>query len=62
MIEAAVAHSDATGKSKLLDVACQYADYIDSVFGRDEGKKRRYCGHPEIELALVNCTNGTSIV
>lgn len=53
LIEAAVAHFQATGKRSLLDIVCRYADYIDSVFGREEGKERGYCGHPEIELALI---------
>lgn len=53
MIEAAVAHFEATGKKTLLDVVCGYADYIDSVFGKEPEKKRGYPGHEEIELALV---------
>lgn len=53
LIEAAVAHFDATGKRTLLDVVCRYAAHIDSVFGREEGKKPGYCGHEEIELALI---------
>lgn len=53
LIEAAVAHYQATGKRTLLDVVCRYADYIGQVFGRDEGKLRGYCGHEEVELALV---------
>jgi DUF1680 family protein len=53
LIEAAVAHFQATGKRVLLDALCRYADYIDSVFGPDPGKKRGYPGHEEIELALV---------
>jgi len=53
LIEAGVAHFEATGKRALLDVVTRYADYIDSVFGREPGKRRGYCGHPEIELALV---------
>lgn len=53
LIEAAVAHFEATGKRALLDVACRYADYINTVFGREEGKRRGYCGHEEIELALI---------
>ncbi|MDQ2886279.1 MAG: glycoside hydrolase family 127 protein [Chloroflexota bacterium] len=53
LIEAAVAHFQATGKRVLLDALCRYADYIDSVFGPEEGKKRGYPGHEEIELALV---------
>jgi DUF1680 family protein len=53
MIEAAVAHFQATGKRVLLDAMCRYADYIDTVFGSEPGKKRGYPGHEEIELALV---------
>ena len=51
LIEAGVAHYQATGKDKLLTIARRFADLIDSIFGR--GKKRGYPGHPEIELALV---------
>ena len=53
LIEAAVAHFQATGKRVLLDALCRYADYIDTVFGTAPGKKRGYPGHEEIELALV---------
>jgi DUF1680 family protein len=53
LIEAAVAHFEATGKRSLLDVMIRYADYIASVFGRGAGQRRGYCGHPEIELALL---------
>ncbi|KGM45070.1 glycoside hydrolase family 127 protein [Neobacillus niacini] len=53
LIEAGVAHYEATKKRTLLDVVCRYADHIDSVFGLEEGKRRGYCGHQEIELALV---------
>ncbi|ADH61394.1 protein of unknown function DUF1680 [Thermoanaerobacter mathranii subsp. mathranii str. A3] len=53
LIEAAVAYYEATGKKKLLDVACRFADHIDSIFGPEPGKKRGYPGHEEIELALV---------
>ena len=53
LIEAAVVHFEATGKDRLLRVARRFADYIDSRFGREPGKIRGYCGHPEIELALL---------
>jgi DUF1680 family protein len=59
LIEAAVAHSQATGNHNLLDAACRYADLIDATFGRDVGKKPGYCGHPEIELALVKLFHAT---
>ncbi len=53
LIEAGVAHHQATGKTPLLDVVRRYADHIDTVFGTGPGQKRGYCGHEEIELALV---------
>lgn len=53
MIEAGVAAYELLGKKQLLDVVCKYADYIDSVFGEEEGKRRGVPGHEEIELALV---------
>jgi len=53
LMEAAVAHFYATGKRAFLEAMMKYADYIASAFGREKGKKRGYCGHPEIELALV---------
>lgn len=59
LIEAAVAHFQATGKRTLLDVICRYADYIGSVFGSAPGQLRGYCGHPEIELALVRLARAT---
>ncbi len=51
MIEAAVAHFRATGKRTLLDVACKWADHVDSIFGAD--KRHDVSGHEEVELALV---------
>jgi DUF1680 family protein len=53
LIEAAVAYFQATGKRKLLDIVCRYVDYIDSVMGPEVGKRKVYCGHEEIELALM---------
>ncbi len=51
LIEAGVAHYQATGKRTLLDVAIRAADHIASVFG--PGKRAEAPGHEEIELALV---------
>ncbi|AZN42794.1 glycoside hydrolase family 127 protein [Paenibacillus albus] len=51
LIEAAVAYYQATGKRKLLDVACRLADHYDTLFG--PGKRHWAEGHEEIELALV---------
>lgn len=59
MMEAAVAYYNATGKRKLLDVMCRFADHIDSVFGTEEGKIHGYDGHEEIELALVKLYKAT---
>ena len=57
MIEAAVAHFHATGKTNFLTVATKLADHIDSVFG--PAKRMGYPGHPEVELALVKLWRAT---
>ncbi len=59
VIEAAVAHYEATGERTLIDAACRLADYIGSVFGTQEGQKRGYPGHEEVELALVRLYRAT---
>ena len=59
LMEAAVAYAEATGKRKFLDIMCRYADHIAQTFGRGKGQKRGYCGHPEIELALVRLARAT---
>ena len=59
LIEGAVAYFEATGKRQFLDIVSRYADYIAQVFGRGPGQKRGYCGHPEIELALVKLYRAT---
>jgi DUF1680 family protein len=53
LIEGAVAYAAATGKTRLLEVMRRYADLIGQTFGDGPGMKRGYCGHEEIELALV---------
>lgn len=57
LFEAGVAHYQATGKQKLLDVACRFADLIDNTFG--EGKRDGLPGHQGIELALVKLARVT---
>ena len=59
LIEGAVAYAAATGKRRLLDVMCRYADLIARAFGRGDGQRRGYCGHEEIELALVKLARFT---
>jgi uncharacterized protein len=59
LIEAAVAHYQATGSRTLIDAMCRYTDYIGRVFGRRRGQLRGYCGHEEIELALVKLYHAT---
>ncbi len=57
MIEAAVAHYQATGRRTFLEVAIKCGDLLDRSFG--EGKKYGICGHPEIELALAKLYRAT---
>ncbi|HZJ83132.1 MAG TPA: beta-L-arabinofuranosidase domain-containing protein [Clostridia bacterium] len=59
MIEAAVAYYEATGKRKFMDIMSKFTDHIDTVFGPEEGKKKGYPGHQEIELALVKLFRAT---
>jgi len=58
-MEGAVALFQATGKSKFLDAMCKNADMLCRVFGRGKNQKRGYCGHPEIELALIRLYRAT---
>src|SRR3569833_1641696 len=53
MLEGAIAYFETTGRRRWLDIMERYIEHIRSVFGTEEGKKRGYCGHPEIELALM---------
>jgi DUF1680 family protein len=53
LIEGAVAYAAATGKTQLLEAMRRYVDLIGRTFGPAPGMKRGYCGHEEIELALV---------
>lgn len=51
LAEAGVAYYNATGKRKLLDCSCRFADLICDNFGYD--KVRGYPGHEIAEMALV---------
>jgi uncharacterized protein len=59
LIEAGVALRDATGRRDLLEIAVPYADLVEATFGDGPGKRPGYCGHPEIELALVRLSRLT---
>ena len=58
-IEAAVAHFEATGSRKALDIARKAAQCIDDHFGDEDGKVHGPDGHPEIELALARLYEAT---
>ncbi|HVO43283.1 MAG TPA: beta-L-arabinofuranosidase domain-containing protein [Aggregatilineales bacterium] len=51
LFQAAAAYYRATHTTKLLDIAVCFADRIGSTFGPD--KRQGTCGHPEVEMALV---------
>ncbi|WP_238322895.1 glycoside hydrolase family 127 protein, partial [Gorillibacterium massiliense] len=60
LIEAAVAYYESTHKRSFLDIMCRYIDYIDRIIGPDSDKMHVYCGHEEIELALVKLHHTTN--
>ncbi|HEY3476169.1 MAG TPA: beta-L-arabinofuranosidase domain-containing protein, partial [Anaerolineales bacterium] len=51
LIQAAIAFKRATGDERLLKTACRLVEHIEAIFG--PGKREETCGHPEIEMALV---------
>ncbi|MDF9831079.1 glycoside hydrolase family 127 protein [Parabacteroides sp. PF5-6] len=53
MIEGAIAHYQATGERKFLDIAIRYADCIDREIGDAPGKLVRVPGHQIAEMALA---------
>ena len=57
LIQAAIAFRRALGDERLLQIAVRFADHIESVFG--PGKKEDACGHPEVEMALVELSRLT---
>lgn len=60
LIQAAVAHHRATGKTSLLDVATRVADNLISVFGSPtDGKREGVDGHEEVEMALIELFRDT---
>jgi uncharacterized protein len=57
LIQAAIAFKRAVGDERLLKIACRFVDHIETVFG--PGKKEEACGHPEVEMALVELSRLT---
>jgi uncharacterized protein len=57
LIEAGVAFFQNLGERRLLEVAMRNAEHIASIFG--PGKRRGYCGHQELELALIRLAEAT---
>jgi len=53
MIEGAIAHYQATGKRKFLDIAIKYADCVDRAIGDAPGKLVKVPGHQIAEMALA---------
>ncbi|MFE6968206.1 glycoside hydrolase family 127 protein [Isoptericola sp. NPDC057653] len=57
LAQAAVAASRQLGDRRLLDVAARFADLVVERYG-PEGEPA-YCGHPEVEMALVELARET---
>lgn len=53
LVEAGIAYYEATGKDKLLQAACKFADCIERHLGAEEGKIHGYPGHEIAEMALA---------
>lgn len=53
MVESAIAHYQATGSRKFLDIAIRYADCVCREVGRGEGQARVVPGHQIAEMALA---------
>jgi uncharacterized protein len=53
MLEGAIAYFQITGKRKLLGLMEKYLGHIERTLGPGADQKHGYCGHQEIEIALV---------
>ncbi|MCM1044943.1 MAG: glycoside hydrolase family 127 protein [Candidatus Gastranaerophilales bacterium] len=53
LVEGAISYYQATGKDKLLKAALRYGDFVNSVFGPEEGRLQGYPGHEIAEMALA---------
>ena len=58
LILAGIAHHDLSGRSRLFDTACKFADLIYDIFG--DGKFEAVDGHAGIEMALIELYRVTS--
>lgn len=58
IIQGAIAHYRVTGKTNFLNIAIKLADYLNRLFG--PGRKEGTCGHPEIEMALIELYRETN--
>jgi DUF1680 family protein len=57
LIQAAIAFKRAVNDGRLLEIVCRLVNLIEGVFG--PGKKVEACGHPGIEMALVELSRLT---
>lgn len=57
LIQAAIAFKRAVNDGRLLEIVCRLVNLIEGVFG--PGKKEEACGHPGIEMALVELSRLT---
>jgi DUF1680 family protein len=53
LIEGAIAYFLATGRRRLLGILERTVEHVRATFGPGVNQKHGYCGHQEIELALV---------
>ena len=53
LLEGGIAYFLATGRRRLLDILERYIALVRAAFGSGEGQRQGYCGHQEIELALM---------
>ncbi|MFY8031049.1 MAG: glycoside hydrolase family 127 protein, partial [Devosia sp.] len=53
MLEGAIAYYETTGRRRWLDVMERYVEHIRKTLGPGPDQKHGYCGHQEIEIALI---------
>jgi DUF1680 family protein len=53
LLEGGIAYFLATGRRRLLSILERYVDHVRQTFGPGPDQKHGYCGHQEIELALI---------